>query len=1410
MSQSTRKAHTWTPDEPTAGGRYVALFWLFVAIAAVLFLFWKLWPSPPPKIYAASINLTKYEKPFTSPKFGDWSTDNYNDEEFGKRWEQTGVQLWEFALRDQLQNIEIKNLPEKISAKLAGKLHSKSSLKDTLVLHLRCLSAVSADPEKNLSLGILAGEEGSLRKRSVSFSDFFNGISKLPFKDIIVLADICDLQRLPSEGLFDNPIAKHLEKSLADAWKSSDESKKTPHAPDIWVMCAADDGQTPLHSDVLKKTLFECCFLRSLNKSDDSIVSLQECFDAIKTDMEQCSGGLQTPVLIHGNPKKGTTSRHDSTIRHEAMEKKASDVILAYRTGRPPESAKSDEKPTKQADDKADTKNANLNRSILTRVRFTQPPPTPDSDSEKMSEAPKGSNPTEKTSPTDGPKGIWGFRDALKNRVEAQKLEPSGGMTPGKFRLLSPSVFAPELWRRYQLSWARETPQDSRILESFDRYSQGLPSSLVEENKLIDPWKRTTEELKDTWLEPNPNALQQSKTYNQYAEYSSELLFWRDLLLDFPIEANGSAERIEKDFDSLVTSLGDARTHLPISYDNGYRDWKDFKLSDCQESHNQLRKWLDDEVKDLKSREKLHWVSERRLQVLLLSPLLTAEQRTELENKKNKITDENYDHTKNPGRFTTRHGKGIVKKWTQNIHDRLIRKDDKQEAVKDESWGFQYWEQIKNLKKESLSGGDAIFRWHLATFTDLEWEENSQPALILPALDPMGIKIDLLSDRLIDVCPKESVSSNLSFKIRRYSSDPMTDESTNLQYKLELQPPNSALKIKQKGTEIKPGSWRDWRKSNASEEFLVVLQPNEPVPVRNQTVVVTAQTKGKNNPSIQKLEVVYDKEKLGLLAFSGGSEIVPKILKDPSVLRIPIDCYALEDAKKSLRFSLKNYLDKKRMATVKIYYIPKLKSKLSMESWTLRNDVVAYVERSGSIPILESEKIEVDNNESKEISWKKSDPKTLSRFLGEQGFLAFEIVHDPGSKRPSDFYLGEINAKAPNDEFPKGYLEVTDDKNGSTVQLNLQTSDDFWRDSESDKLEVKALLQDGKRIETKSLVLVRNKKNDKIEFSDVQVNSEIDVTIGGYPRALRYIVLPERLEDNSLERTDFDKDQPLKVGIEESDGIGQKEIVLLEERFRPKKDSNYFIPNFFHPTELKDGNVRTPIRYRSLFVKCHVDLGRGSNRTLLQVQNSDGESLFDFVNVGDRSFWAQLSSDETDSSKLCLRLTPDEVHFDVSDLLNNVKEEEHIRYELSLITNSERQIEEPKKLSLIRDRKQPMPPKVEGKQNKKNSLPAKFALSKDVMDNSEIVECYFGVGLNNERSFAELASTGKVLRLFRSRTFQITQKELGDDFTSYEEPVRIFVRSIDECGNYQDQLWDGEAFFKQEFARPTTPSPTDK
>ena len=1204
----TALRRSWTNEDtlPT-GNRFGIMLALALAIVGLTsFVVYRLFRSNA-KTCAVTISITDYGQRFSKPKYGIWLSD-----EFGQFAANIGSTEWTFNKQIEFTGLQnTGNIKDKLAGLPSLLVNNNLQAKDTVIVQLRCHAAVtkSDDPkatDETWECGLIVGENPL--KLTLPFREFFNDLQAVPARNIILLADICDLKSVPGHGLFVNPIATYLLKACAATKPNAINPEQN-----VWVVCSASDYQTSHLSIAKQKTLFQEACEHALEQVEKGDVYLANFYDDVFQYCNVATHGKQTPLLIRAGDKdlagNGLLCKPSNVSTWKLAQKS-----IVSRKG----SKKTSPKPSVAVANSNSESNPFLGIEPALTLRSmkkhfismqSRPEDLASDTSTKLTE------PSVKTAPieTNPLLRIWQLRDELSSR---------------KFASWSPSDFAPLQWRKYQ--------SDVNLLSS---YTERIKELEVIENAMTDnrpaesdgnlpkAWNHFLENETNRFFWQNDEELPAQEQlqwppildkYRKYSTLCNEFIFWRDWALEqLEIRDTKDEERgeIKNQCLALARELKKVQSYLAMeTKEFAVAKSKQLNLNEVEKAHGELRKLLASRIKHLKENwdnHELTWLHERELQNLLNSPLLSLDQRKGLPElnsvaKHQKPSDAKRGDVSSVS--TDGYWRNFRAEWSELIQSTVeliptfqlnpvgLVVDSPEKMLE---WGREYVRQQENFTSNPSTS--PMKRWHSLSFRELGIEDDidvtkSYSGIVASPTDATGIRLSFSS-------PERPGIEGIDFRTREKSTTlhlniMQANHAAISKCKIEWKSDSESLKelrvstmMNGRSVPLERNQKTEVHPENMRLELRFELPSPSPVDKSSFLNIIASKEDGKSVD--QRIGVTTNSEQIGLDVKQIGSNGKPIEIDDrplgPIVRynsELPIYDFefpAINDAVCSYRFMLVNKIKVERFAKLRIL--------------TSTNG-----ESSPSRVIAESGNVSLLKHDSKELRFEpNSDEMKAVDFNIATDRIYFEIAECDmdGIRLPKKTTLLEAVFSPKN---PKRYIDIEWEELVPSRRLDCK----FQSHSLRRLWDVSSLAEVPIDIEHTRLDLLSGtdkqpissmriskvlKPNETVKFDGPVAipNSALrfDFSIGGYARAITFQADVGRklTEEIAITRAQFKNAVPL---IENK--ISPENCVVRTE------DTCYF-KNFLSTGE--------KIAYQGMQFQCELDLGHHSSADLLIYQGDD-------------------------------------------------------------------------------------------------------------------------------------------------------------------------------------------------------------
>ena len=671
VSKKSNRSWTARPEEPR--NRIGAMVFLGLSVLGLtsVFVWYYLLRPGSPRSYVATLSIEDYGIDIPKIRLGKWDANAMAKVD--------GIFPWKEIAG--LANPQNQRDIERFISDYQGFPDLKPT-QDTAVVQMRCHAAVTDQGDQGWSCGLYINDD-PLNNKPYPFQEFLEQIKSIPAKNIIIFAEIADLQYEPHLGWVVNPIERYIRKACKEAdWKGMQAGKQ------VWIVCSQADFQSPFYSVKRSKTLFqEACeqSIQSEAAREDrgTSLSLGRYFKLVYRYCHTASAGLQTPRLILASQSDDELpSAKDVFLlayQNRTVLTKSNSESKDKNKGKASPDASSDSPPHEAPPKEDSAKNADYSRKKRSvPVSFRQSDASPQSPEQADGIAKPGQgSATTKTVEQDPWLRIWQLRDEIESRGAKNQSGESQGNNEGdksEGTRWSPRDFAPLAWRKLQADlalasiWAppigKEDPSAnksivdqikalellSKSLETgnvatIDRDSQGLHWDVLKAWKEFrsddknhrQKWQNDTTSIVDssTGLVGGEVDVwkRQRSEYRRYVDCLSDLSLWMDLSANLS-SAKIDNSKIQDKCNELLESLLSQKQHLPSDASQSAQERStSLRLDEAIALKTSLQELLSDAIRSNKldgNKGELTWIQERQYQVLLSSPLLTYQQRVQL------------------------------------------------------------------------------------------------------------------------------------------------------------------------------------------------------------------------------------------------------------------------------------------------------------------------------------------------------------------------------------------------------------------------------------------------------------------------------------------------------------------------------------------------------------------------------------------------------------------------------------------------------------------------------------------------------------------------------------------------------------------------------------------------------------
>ncbi|MCY2977151.1 MAG: hypothetical protein NTU79_00610 [Planctomycetota bacterium] len=1263
---NVRRERSWTQQQERAPNRRVAM--VFLGFAAVCLFFFFVWyyfnTSRPPRAFASPLSVIGYKDGVAEIRVGKW--------ELEKRPPIYDIISWKLQNND---NEVVQKNEEEITLFLAAlEKQELDKQKDTVIIPLRCHAAVTKDDDVKQGSDNWSGElyinEDSTPFR---FAKFLELTAKVPAKNIVIFAEVADLQFEPHLGWVVNPIEEYIRRACEDL--------RIEPGRKVWIVLSNADFESPYFSVKRKKTLFQEASELALredssNASDGQTLNLAHYFKMIYQHCHAASDGGQTPKLILANNARVVIDPFDEN------KFAANEVFMGkYRKST---SKKSDKTPEKSKEESAggippakEVQIQSGQRAVFISFQQADEKAAPDPKLAKIE--------------TDMRLRFWQIRDEIE--ANADHLKDPGNNK----QLWSPKVFAPFAWRKLLADVARESiwsasnpSLDSdrvRAMEKLrDRMAENGTAQLNNDDKgdhwmVVAAWNdflSPDAKLRTKWQSDSTGEVDSSTgllgpeidiwrkqrlEYRSYIDCLAELSAWIELTAELartevPKEQIREMSSVCND---LVAELQVQKKYLPRDdTESAAKKSEGLKLAKALGLRKRLYEHVNrviDSSRLRNEKENLSWLRERTYQVLLSSSLLKYEQRAQLvkaiEKSDFKVefakTDPKSIQTKSAADGLEMRCEMLKNFWP------LLSDNSAQEALKTvpkngDFKGFMEWGEDYSLKigrVASSNGRDSrsVTAWHFLILVDPRFAFDTRVAstfqqempnnkswagIVVSPIDPKTIRLSmaLQAPPTLDF-PEGTNEKPLLIHVQHFDGSPVSDCELKWTSNLE----NKGFSVTYETKPIGFGKTFTAKPNARVVELKCSLQTAFSPENGTKMLLNAKSTVGDSNELA--IEVMRNASRIDLIVQREGDSqpLAEKLDKKESwiELRSP----AIKGATSEFRLSMSNKKNEVRSAglRLKVYsnLSPMLDTTVPTAIYEFENQLLQPKEKR---PV--SLKL-VDTNQKSP----KEVPSPLQNLDASNSMLIFEIVEYEVPKKDASVEKKENEKKKekgawryparfvpvkpsdPPSPFVKSTPQPIEDK--SNYSIDFEAIPALW----SLGLEKVDVLVSEQFVE--QFVINAEKKTfplidltggqPKKPFIGSVVNNSPKrflIDIGGYPRALAY-----EATENSRRMVSVNDDQ---IKLREFRPIlTQPNPNVQVEKFGPAQEYTVF------PTLINGVNVE----YRGIEIDTEIDRATNSNISYEILKEGDNEKIFEQKTIlknssfpGDRSFVANIGMDE--------------------------------------------------------------------------------------------------------------------------------------------------------------------------------------
>ena len=623
-----RQKRSWTDQREASPNRMLGMLFLGLCATSlfVFFVWFYFFGRIPAQSYVATISIKDYKTDVPDIRVGEWDLDKISKIE--------GLFPWlRPRINEGSQNNE-EDVEEFFENFKSLKLNTQ---KDTAIIQLRCHATVSKVGSDSWNCGLYINDD-SASDKPYPFSQFLELAASVPAKNIVVFAEIADLQFEPHLGWVVNPIEQYIRKACQSVdWEKQSTDRK------VWIVCSNADFQSPLFSVKRgRKTLFQEACEESLREEAfrnrrGNHLTLARYFELIYRHCHTASKGRQTPRLILANKSdEEMPAAEDVFISN--YKKVAS---LPKASNQKPEKNKSDSvepkegsPPTKEARYKTGS------REVLISLRQSESKASQDS---KLA----------KPIASDSRIRFWQLRDEIDDRGVDKSLWSPRDFAPFAWRKLQADVAKASLWETQETDFT-DLAKAMEVLR--DSIAKGQPVAL-DDNKKGDHWKivaawndflASDSSFRRQWQNVSTGVVdettgllgseieswrKQRLEFRSYIDCLAELGSWIEFTAEFATAdfPEGQVKELNADCSRLISELLEQKKWIPRSHSESAADQsKSLQMEKATGFRKSLFEHLEKAIRSSRlddKKEELTWLHERKYQVLLSSPLLRYEQR---------------------------------------------------------------------------------------------------------------------------------------------------------------------------------------------------------------------------------------------------------------------------------------------------------------------------------------------------------------------------------------------------------------------------------------------------------------------------------------------------------------------------------------------------------------------------------------------------------------------------------------------------------------------------------------------------------------------------------------------------------------------------------------------------------------
>ena len=1258
-SANENHERSWTdrPEDPR--NRLGAMVFLGLSALSLFSLFvWIYFYRPAPaRSFVATLSIKDYQVDVPKIRLGEW---------LGEMSTVNGLFPWE-----QLPSI-INSQNENDVKQFFSELYSSKKLdkqKDTALIQLRCHAAVTKQDTDNWSCGLYIDDDPT-SNRPFPFSDFLNLAARVPAKNIVVFAEVADLQFEPHLGWVINPIEHYIRKACRDVdWKNQEPGKK------VWIVCSNADYQSPLFSVKRAKTLFqEACEEtlkeEALRSDRGNSLTLARYFELIYRHCHTASEGRQTPQLILANNSDEELPAADKVF------------ISGYKPVKSPRKSGDDksEKNKKGTKDENEppTKVARNKRSnLLVPVSFRQTDAKPSQD-------PKSAKAVE----TDPGLRFWQLRDEIEARGADRNLWSPRDFSPFAWRKLQADVAIASIWNATDgESKTLIEDQAKAVAILRDSLATGSIANLDKDKKgahwdIVHAWndfRDSKSNFRSQWqndtsglVDPSTGLFDseietwqiQRQEYRSYVDCVAELGLWIEFTAEFATTKFAAAQlaKLKTDCEELISALVGQKQWIPLQSTQSAAELsKSLRLEKAMKIKGSLHGHIEDAISKLVDTKKdLTWLEERKYQGLLSSPLLKYEQRKQLvealklrePEKVVSKTDADFKSIQPP--------KPVVQVAEIRFHCDLLQRawpllsNLQLQPVPNNLDGLLVWGKVYGASQLQVATNDtqkSVDLWHSLSLIDPRFasklsqdklpSSKSWPGIVVAPIHPKTIRLSLNTPFLDFPDGKSEVL--LRIKVVHFDGTDVPACDAQWTSKPDLK----SLTIKHETKVI--GSGQDIRLVPKGKEIVLNCSlPSGVSPESGTQILVSATSPTSKKESNQlTIPVFRNSDRIDLIARRVGD---PVQLKEKKEAFIELGSPAIAGATSQFNFSLSNKQLVARRVGLKVYVVPSLQMPSKIDANLI---AIAELAELAVLPAMQETPVKL----------KLIDPKRLLTQLENEdalnSMLVFEIIEyemvDPkkgeAAKKPKGVSWRYSARFKPIHPLNEKFVKVSPSEVRPQMKCSIEFKTDLrlWEQYELKSLPItirsQAIVNDKltQKVSSATLMLKPDNTNEQFIGSVVDQNTQrFEADIGGFPRAVVFDAIPS-LPD--MKRWDDDQVRIVEFRLVLKEPIqGAVETKVEKVAVKKVKDQIVF------PT-LIDGEK---VAYRAIEIDTVVDKGANSKITfeILKLEGKEEKVSGPQELSSDRSFTTKLKIQE--DGTLAVEYVPSELKIRYSEGIENL------------------------------------------------------------------------------------------------------------------------------------------------------------